>query len=69
MKLTYLIGWVICLLIAFMAAVLSVNNSVKLVVMEQRLEEVRKTANDERAVLEEIRDVLQAVEADLAARR
>jgi len=59
MKTSELLAWLLCLLIAFCAAVLAVYNATKLAVLEQRFEEVNTTAAEQTAVLQDIRDLLR----------
>ncbi len=58
MKSPQLIAWLVCLLIAFGAAILSVHNATKMAVLERRFDEVKRTAAVQTAVLEDIRDLL-----------
>lgn len=60
-----LIAWLVCLVLAAFAAVLSINNSYREAVLERRFAEVQKAAGEQTALLEGIRSLLQQIEADL----
>lgn len=63
-----LIAWLVCLVLASFAAVLSVNNVYRAKVLEKRFVEVQKAAETQDALLSDIRRVLQQIETDLRQR-
>ena len=56
------IAWLICLLLAFFATVLAVRSSYQATLLERRFAEVSRVADDEQALLGQIRDLLQRIE-------
>ncbi len=68
MNASQIIAWLVCLLLAFCAAVLAVHNTAKLAVLEKRFAEVTQAAERQNQALEEVRDVLLLIEADLSGK-
>jgi hypothetical protein len=60
-----LIAWLICLLLAFFAAALSVSNSYKAALLDRKFVEVQKAATDQSALLSDVRRILEQIERDL----
>ncbi len=63
-----LIAWLVCLSLAFFAAALSVSNSYRTALLDRKFAEVQKAANEQGALLSDIRGVLTQIERDLRAR-
>jgi len=69
MNATQLIAWLVCLIVAFFAAVLAVSTGYKVALLEKEFRQVRQTAAEDTALLGEIRSVLKEIEFDLRSRR
>lgn len=59
MNASQLLAWLVCLFLAFGAAVLSVHNSFKLAALENQFERTERVATEQTVVLKELRDLLQ----------
>ncbi|MCD6415964.1 MAG: hypothetical protein J7M08_04640 [Planctomycetes bacterium] len=69
MNASQMLAWFVCLALAGFAALLGVRNSVKLAVLEKRFLQVRVVAEEQTAVLSDIRDLLrQQRPGDLGSR-
>ena len=69
MNATQMLAWLVCLIVAFFAAVLAVNAGYKLALMEKEFRQANQTVAEEAALLGEIRSVLKEIELDLRSRR
>ncbi|MHC4479488.1 MAG: hypothetical protein ACYS1C_00740 [Planctomycetota bacterium] len=63
-----LIAWLICLVLASGAALLAIKNTYEVALLERQFAETQRAANDQTAVLSEIRSILREIERDLSAR-
>ncbi len=65
MNASQLLAWLVCLFLAFGAAVLSVHNSFRLIKLERRYEkELMRVADEQTAALKDVRDVLRQMNAE-----
>jgi len=62
-----LLAWLICLMLAFFAAALSVHNSYNLARLDKKFAEVERVAGDQKALLSDIHQVLQQIERNMRA--
>jgi hypothetical protein len=67
MNASQLLAWIICLALAFFASALAARNGWKTAVLEKQFAAVQETAQERQEVLEEIRDVLQSIDRQMAA--
>ena len=62
MNTTQTLAWIICLVLAFVAAIMAARANYQAALTERRFEQVQRVVNDRQELLEQIRDVLQRIE-------
>jgi len=68
MNASQLLAWLICLVLAFFAAALALNNTLKSAMLERQVAEARKVTTYQSEVLTDIRTLLAQIEQDLRSR-
>lgn len=59
MKLSQVVAWITCLVVAFLALLVSIDSRLKAAVVEQRVGAVDTLTAEQTALLEEVRDLLR----------
>jgi hypothetical protein len=64
-----LIAWLVCLVLAFGAAVLAINNGYKVALLRRQFADVQRVADEQTKLLGDIRGVLQRIERNMRSER
>ncbi|MHC5034532.1 MAG: hypothetical protein ACYTFZ_05815 [Planctomycetota bacterium] len=64
-----LIAWLVCLVLAFGAAVLAINNSYKVAFLRRQFADVQRIADEQTELLGDIRGILERIERNMRSER
>ncbi|NLW50628.1 MAG: hypothetical protein GXY85_07250 [Candidatus Brocadiaceae bacterium] len=67
MNTTQMMGWLICLILAFFATVVSVRASLQAALNDRHVEQMRAVADDRQELLTQIRDALERIAGHMDA--
>lgn len=67
MKVSQLVAWILLAALAFFAVTLSIYSSYNVALLQKNIAELRQAADSNDALLREVRDTLERMEADLSA--